>query len=129
MGTTALSVLETRLGQAIGDDLEIIVTTAIGAGVTIISTNLTSYDGGRDDYFIDWWVYITDKANAGVQRQVLDYATATGTLTVRGANLTDDVANLATVRLHRYNRTLYVNANVFGTMQKKTSWKPKKKRK
>ena len=108
--TTNLSTLEQRLGQAIGDDLEVVVTTAIGAGVTIVSTNLTAYDGGRDDYFIDWFCYITDKANAGVQRQVSDYATATGTLTVRGANLTDDVANLATIRLHRYNRYLYVNA-------------------
>ena len=108
--TTNLSTLEQRLGQAIGDDLEVVVTTAIGAGVTIVSTNLTAYDGGRDDYFIDWFCYITDKANAGVQRQVSDYATATGTLTVRGANLTDDVANLATIRLHRYNRDLYVNA-------------------
>ena len=110
MATTALSVLETRLGQAIGDDLEVVVTTAIAANNSIISTNLTSYDGGRDDYFIDWWVYITDKANITVLRQVSDYATATGTLTVRGTALLTDGANLATIRIHRYNRDLYVNA-------------------
>lgn len=108
--TTALSVLEQRLSEQVGDYLEVIVTTAIAANTSIVSTNLTSYDGGRDDYFNDWWVYITDKANAAVQRQVSDYATATGTLTIRGANLTTDVANLATIRLHRYNRDLYVNA-------------------
>ena len=108
--TTAVSVLEERLSEAIGDFLEVTVTTAINADNLIVSTSLTSYDGGRDDYFIDWWVYITDKANAGVLRQVSDYATATGTLTVRGAVLGDDSTNLATIRLHRYNRDLFINA-------------------
>lgn len=108
--TTTVSVLEQRLSEDIGDWLEVVVTTAIGAGVTIVSTNLQQFDGGRDDYFIDWWVYITDKANAGIQRQVSDYATSSGTLTVRGANLTDDVANKATIRLHRYNRDTMIDA-------------------
>jgi len=108
--TTAVSVLEQRLAQQVGDWLEVTCTTAINADNLIVSTSLTSYDGGRDDYFIDWWVYITDKANAGVLRQVSDYATATGTLTIRGAVLADDGTNLATIRLHRYNRDLYINA-------------------
>jgi len=108
--TTALSVLETRLGQAISDHLEVTCTTAINADNLIVSTALTSYDGGRDDYFIDWWVYITDYANITVLRQVSDYASSSGTLTIRGAVLADDAANLATIRLHRYNRDLYVNA-------------------
>lgn len=110
MGTTAVSTLEQRLSEEIGDFLEVVCTTAIGAGVTIISTNLRAYDGGRDDYFNDWWVYITDKANAGVLRRVSDYATATGTLTVLGANLSTDGANLATVRLHRYDRDKIIDA-------------------
>ena len=108
--TTALSVLEERLSTSIGDYLEVIVTTGINADNLIASTHLTSYDGGRDDYFIDWWVYITDKANITVLRQVSDYATSGGVLTVRGAVLADDGANLATIRLHRYNRDMYVNA-------------------
>ncbi len=112
MGTTALSVLETRLGQAISDDLEVIVTTFIGAGVTIISTNLQTYDGGSNAFRVDGFVYITDKANIGVQRQISSYATSTGTITVRGANLTTDTssANLATIRLHRYDRNKYIQA-------------------
>jgi len=73
--TTALSVLEERLSTSIGDYLEVIVTTGINADNLIASTHLTSYDGGRDDYFIDWWVYITDKANITVLRQDSDYAT------------------------------------------------------
>lgn len=110
MGTTTLDTLEQRLAEQIGDWIEVVVTTAIAANNSIISTNLQSLDGGRDDYFIDFFCYITDKANAGVLRQVSDYATATGTLTIRGAALLTDGANLATVRLHRYNRDLYVNA-------------------
>ncbi len=110
--TTALSVLEQRLGESISDHLEILVTTAIAANNYIISTNLTSYDGGVDGYFVDWWVYITDKANAGVQRQVSAYTSSTGTLTVRGAALTVETVgtNYATIRLHRYNRDKYVQA-------------------
>ena len=113
MGTTALSVLETRLGDAISDTLEVIVTTAIAANNSIISTNLKAYDGGRNGYFDDWFVYITDKANAGVLRQISSdtpYVSSTGTLTVRGAALTTDTADLATIRIHRYDRTKYVNA-------------------
>ena len=109
--TTALSTLETRLAQAISDDLEILLTTAIAANNSIISTNLTSYDGGRDSYFVDWWVYITDYANAGIPpRQVSAYTSSTGTLTVRGTALATDGANLATIRIHRHNRDKYVQA-------------------
>ena len=101
--STTLATLRQRLLEGIGDYISVIVTTAIGAGVSVISTNLKEYDGGSDDYFNGWYCYITDKANAGIERQVSDYATATGTLTVRGANLTDDVANLATVWVCRHS--------------------------
>jgi len=110
MATTALSVLDQRLGDSISDYLEVIVTTAIAANNSIISTNLQSYDGGSDYFRVDGYVYITDKANAGVKRQISAYATATGTLTVRGAALTTDGANLATIRVYRYDRDKYVNA-------------------
>lgn len=110
MATTAVSVIEQRISEQIGDWLEVIVTTAINADNSIVSTNLTSFDSGRDDYFNDWWVYITDKANAGVNRQVSDYTSASGTLTIRGTALSDDSANLATIRLHRHNRDKYIIA-------------------
>lgn len=110
MGITALSVLEQRLAEEIGDWIEVEVTTDINADTSIVSTNLNSYDGGSDDYFNDWWVYVTDYANAGVQRQVSDYAQSSGTLTVRGGVLADDGGNTATIRLHRYNRDQYIVA-------------------
>ncbi len=110
MGTTATSVLEQRLSEAVSDWLEVIVTTAIAANNSIISTNLTSYDGGSNAFRVDGWVYITDKANIGVQRQISAYATSSGTLTVRGAALLTDGSNLATIRLHRYDRNKYVQA-------------------
>src|SRR3990167_5524573 len=106
---TALSLVEQRLSEQIGDWIEIDTTTNITTNNSIISTALTSYDGGRDDYFIDHYCYITEGNNAGVQRQISDYATTTGTLTVRGAALAAE-SGAVTIRLHRYNRDLYVNA-------------------
>ena len=111
MGTT-VETLEQRLSEQVGDYLQVTCTTAIAADNYIVSTNLNAYDGGTNDYFNDWWCYITDKANITVHRQVSDYVTATGTLTVRGAALTAESGGTvyATIRLHRYNRDLYINA-------------------
>ncbi len=109
MGTTTLLVLEERLSEQTGDWLEFDTTTNITTNTSIISTTLTNYDGGRDDYFIDWWVYITEGNNITVERQVSDYATATGTLTIRGASLSAETGAV-TCRLHRHRRTLYIDA-------------------
>ncbi len=107
--TTTAAILEQRLSEQIGDWLEFDTTTGHITGVTITSTELTAYDSGQNDYFNDWWLYITEGDNAAIQRQVSDYATSGGVLTVRGANLT--TANAAiTCRLHRYNRDLYIRA-------------------
>ena len=102
--TTTLLALEELFSEAIGDFLEFDTTTNIGAGLTIISTTLKSYDQAQDDYFNEWWVYITEGNNIGVLRKVSDYATATGTLTVYGANLAAE-ARAVTCRLGRFNRT------------------------
>ena len=110
MGNSTLLSIDEKLSEAIGDFIEVAVTTAIAASAVVISTNLQAYDGGQDSAFVDWWVYITDYANADVHRQVSAYATATGQLTVRGANLTTDGANKATVRLYRYSGVTKVNA-------------------
>ncbi len=108
--TTTLLVLEQRISEQMGDYLSFDTTTTIpGSAVTITSTTLNSYDGGRDDYFNDWWVYITEGVNSGVLRQVSDYATTGGILTVRGANLAAE-AGAVTCILHRYDRTLFTNA-------------------
>ncbi len=102
--TTAASVLDSRLSQSIGDWIEELVTTNLAASVSVISTHLNKLDDGRNDIFNGYWVYVTDKNNAGADRYVYDYATSTGTLLVRGANFTADTA-AATVRLYRYSYT------------------------
>jgi hypothetical protein len=123
--TTTLLALEKLFSESIGDHLEFDVTTDINNDNSIVSTTLKQFDYGRDDYFNGWWVYITTFANAGVERKVSDYATATGTLTVLGAALTDDVANTATCQLHRYRRTNKKNAliraceEIYPTLHKK----------
>jgi hypothetical protein len=89
-----------------GDFLQVAVTTAIAASAAVVSTNLKEYDFGTDGYFDNWWVYIKDQNNAAVERRTgsTTYATATGTLTVYGGNLSSDGANLANIQLCRYSR-------------------------
>ncbi len=112
MGDTTSLVLKKRLRQAMGDWIEVLVTTAINADNSVVSTNLNQYDGGLDDAFNDpsHWCYITDKANAGVSRQISDYVTSGGTLTIRGNALSDDAANLATIRVSQHDPALYLRS-------------------
>ncbi len=125
--TTALSVLDQRLSEMIGDWCEELVTIAIAASASIISTNLNKIDHARDDFVNGWWAYITDKANIAVERLIYDYATSTGACSVRGGNLATDGSNLATVRFYRYPYTAKVKAineairdfNAKGLCQKK----------
>lgn len=100
--TTTLLVLHQKLSQAIQDFIEEDTTGIIGAGVTVLSTNLNKWDRAKDDRFNDWWLYITEGNNLGVEREISDYATATGTCTVRGANLAAE-AGAVTVRWGRYS--------------------------
>jgi hypothetical protein len=110
MGLTTLATLIEKMSQQIGDWLEVTTTTNIAGGNTnVISTELNQYDKGTDDYFSEpsYWCYIDGVANAGVLRQVSDYVTTTGTLTLRGANLAAESAAV-NIRLFRYSRTDYV---------------------
>ena len=86
--TTTLATLRQRTLESINDYISVAVTTAIAANTSVISTNLNEYDGGANDTFNGWYVYITTEANIGVERQISDYATTGGVITVRGANLT-----------------------------------------
>ncbi len=106
MATYTLLQIEQLFSQAIGDDLEFDSTTTIpGGAATITSTTLNSYDSGQDDYFNNWWVYITEGVNITANRQISDYTTSGGVLAVRGANLSTE-AGAVTCRLHRYNRDI-----------------------
>lgn len=108
MTTTLLSMVQ-KVGESIGDYLSFDTTTNITTNTSVVSTTLTSYDGGRDDYFIDWWIYITEGNNEGVARQISDYTSSTGTLTVRGANLLAE-SGAVTCVLQRYERDIYLRA-------------------
>lgn len=119
MGTTTLLEIEALLSEAIGDALEFepdVVSTGTTARIT--ATTLANYDWGSSDYFNRHWVYFTELANAGVQRQVKDYVTATtstGTsvpyLNLRGSALASATgAALPTLRLHRFNRNNKIRA-------------------
>ncbi len=100
--TTTLLQLHQKLSQQIGDWIEEDTTTNIGAGVTVLSTALNLWDRGKDDHFNEWFLYITEGNNIGVERRISDYATTTGTCTVRGSNLAAE-AGAVTVRWGRYS--------------------------
>lgn len=109
MSTTTLQ-LDQRVHQAIGDWLEFDTTTDITTNNLIKSTALNEYDSSEDDHFNDYfWCYITEGNNIDKDRQVTDYATATGQLTVRGAALVAE-AGAVTVRLYRYSYTKTLRA-------------------
>jgi len=100
MSITLLS-LDERLCRMIGDWIQVDVTTNLTSNTSVISTSLNNYDHGQDDFFVNYWVYIEELANAGVERLIYDYLTATGTCSIRGANLTTGDASAATVRITR----------------------------
>lgn len=109
MGTTTLLVLEKLLNEAISDDLEFDTTTNITTDTSVVSTELNQFDDGEDDFFNDWWLYITEGNNITVERKISNYATSGGTLTVFGANLLSE-SGAVTCRLHRLRRTNKKNA-------------------
>ena len=108
--TTPASTISARVHQSIGDWIEVAVTTAMTASVSVVSTNLNEYDEGKNDHFNGRWCYITDFANSTRESKIYDYATSGGTLSIRGANLTTDVANKATVLIGRYSYTSTIRA-------------------
>ena len=109
MATSTLTTILDRLSQRIGDFNEEQVTTAINANTSVVCTTWGSYVN-QDDVFNRYWIYFNDYANAGAYRKVADYVNSTNTITVRGANLSDDSANKATVQLHKYDRRNKIRA-------------------
>jgi hypothetical protein len=109
MATTTANTLCSELSKAIGDYIEFDTTTNLAASKLVVSTTLNQYDRASDDYFNNWFVYITEGNNIGVERQVSDYATSTGTLTVYGANFSAD-AGAMTCELRRYSRAKCLKA-------------------
>lgn len=100
--TTTLLELDTGLLQSLGPHyIRHPVTTAINADTSVVSTHLTNYRNTAD-YFNDWWIFFDDQANEGVSRQIAD-DDGSNTLTVRGAALSDDAANLGNFRLSPYS--------------------------
>jgi len=93
-----------ELSKSIGDYISFSTTTDIAASKLVVSTDLNEYDFASDDYFNNWYVYITDGNNAGVERKIYDYTTSTGTITVYGANLAVDSSSVV-CELRRYSRT------------------------
>ena len=103
MATTDALTLNELLSKSLGDWIALPTSANIAVNTTIRAEGLNQYDGGRDDYFTDWWLYITDKGNAGVDRRIRNYYTSNATCNVFGAALSADAAVNANIRVHRYS--------------------------
>lgn len=101
--TTSASTLDERLSQAIGDWIEEAVTTNITTNKFLISTELAKYTSS-DDFFNDFWAYITDIGNATKDRKVFNYDAGATRLAVLGDDFASDT-EAATFRLYRYSYT------------------------
>jgi hypothetical protein len=111
INTSTFLVLKGLLDESLGDSLEFDTTTTITTNTSIVSTALKAYDKGRNGYFDNWWVEITEGVNAGVKRLTgsTAYVASSGTLTVYGAALGAE-AGAVTCRLHRYDPTKKENS-------------------
>lgn len=108
--TTAFLTCRQRLRSAIRDGRREVLTTALTTSTNVVSTHLRKWDGGTDNAFPDWFVYVEDYANAGESRVRSGYTTSSGTVAVRGASFSSDSANLATVMLTVYDPDDYKEA-------------------
>jgi len=114
MPTTALD-LNRLLSQGIGDWRQIQTSIKLtNTNTHIIASGLNEYDGGADGYLEDWWAYVTDKNNAGVERRIRNYYTSNYTANVFGSAWTTD-ADQANIRLGRHSygdKQVAINAAV-----------------
>jgi len=111
MATTALSVMLPQFGRYIGSFVgNYTVTTNINADNLIVSTGLISEGYDQDDDIDGMWVKITSQANLDVVRHIGNYVGSSGTITVDGPVLADDVGNTATFEVYRWNPNRMVDA-------------------
>jgi len=69
-------------------------TTNITTNTNVVASALENV-GRSDDYFNDWYYWMSTTANASVSRIVEDYTASTGTLVLTGANLSAESGSVA----------------------------------
>ena len=90
-------------------------TSTIGAGATVISTELRDYGmddymgaGSGDDSIQNYWAQILGSNNSNVIRRVRLYDAFTGQITVPGTNLSAESGNVD-FEIHRHSPSLMNN--------------------
>lgn len=101
MGTTTLLSLDQKLLENIGDWRQETVTTELAASTALVCTDLNKWTL-REDFFIDWHVYVEDFANAGIDKLISGYEAGTTRITTLSAWSADAASTTATFRLSRY---------------------------
>jgi len=100
MGTTTALELNKRLSQAVGDYMQVAVSTNIAANNLITSNTFWEYDNGQNR-FESFYAYIVSKNNEDKERKIRNYYTANATCNVFGSALSSDT-NVADVRIGRF---------------------------
>ena len=91
-----------------GSAFTALTTSAAGnaGGTTMVDVSLA---GTGNDRFEGWWVVITSGTSDGEIREISDFVSSSGTITVREA-FSAQIANAVTFELHRYNPLTIHNA-------------------
>ena len=119
MATTTLQNLRRDLAAYLGyadivgkDGSAWTTTSNIGAGVTVVSTELRDYGfddllgaESGDDLFANWWIIIHGSNNAQTVRRIKSYDASAGEITVAGTNLSSESGS-TDFEIHRYSPTM-----------------------
>src|SRR3990167_7866809 len=100
MGTTTALELNKKLSQAVGDYIQVVVSTNIAANNLITSNTFWEYDNGANR-FDAYYAYIASQNNQDKERKIRNYYTANATCNVFGSALSADT-NVADVRIGRF---------------------------
>lgn len=84
-------------------------TTNITTSDAVIDVTLEGLGYHEDDDLNGAWVWLNTSNNANIERKIKDHAGATGTLTIRGANLTTETGSVA-FEIHQFKPSAIRNA-------------------
>ena len=99
MPTTTFSTIRQDILRPMGLVTGTVSTNLSSGNASLIDTLLTRRFSVNDYFNNRWFAHITSQANDGQIRRITDYVGSSGTITVAGANWSNDPSNAATYEL------------------------------
>ena len=99
MPTTTFSTMRQDILRPMGLVTGTVSTNLSSGNASLIDTLLTRRFSVNDYFNNRWFAHITSQANDGQIRRITDYVGSSGTITVAGANWSNDPSNAATYEL------------------------------